>query len=269
MRWMHLFIIVLMNTAYAGEMWTTNDFNAIEESAYGLDENSLVLFDVDATLIVPDDAILKPKGKELFNHLIARCTERDLFRDIRMKAPHSLVDDRSIYFVQKLQERKIPVIALTAAPAKIRGHDQPGDWRVDELKRYGFDFSPAFPSLHFLELPKNAQQQYVPLFKSGVLYSSFHPKGDILTAFMQQLNLKPNRVLFVDDELGHVQSVVAALDEQGISCIGVHYTAANEAPCDLNVEQAHFQIDYFIEHDIWLGDQESRKFLLIKNVINK
>lgn len=240
---------------------TTSDFGHIEQEIHALDQNCLVLFDVDATLIVPDDAILKPKGKALFNELIAGHTDRDLFRDIRMKAPHSLVDHRSISFVQCLRLQKIPVIAFTAAPAKVRGSAPPGEWRVDELKRYGFDFRHSFPQCHFLELPKDAHQPHSPLFKSGVLYSSFHAKGDILLAFLKALGWNPKKVIFVDDELVHVQSVVASLETYGIPCTGIHYTAANEFPCDLNLEIARFQIHYFIEHDLWLGDEECKKLL--------
>ena len=55
-----------------------------------------------------------------------------------------------------------------------------------------------------------------------------------------------------------------ALDKQGIPCVGIHYTAANEDSCELNLEIARFQINYFIENDIWLGDKESQKLLKIK-----
>lgn len=261
MRLIYICIILTINSLFAGEIITTNDFGLIENEARKLDGDSLLLFDVDATLIVPNDALLKPKWKEFFEQLVAPYTDRDLFREIRMKAPHDLVDDRSINLVQNLQQNKIPVIAFTAAPSKVRGVEEPGVWRVDELQRYGFDFSLAFPNLNFVELPKKATQQYFPLFKSGVLYSSFHSKGDILILFLQQIGLKPKKVIFVDDELKHVQSVVTSLDQQGIPCIGIHYTAANEVSCDLNEEHVRFQINYFIEHDVWLGDKESKQLL--------
>lgn len=99
------------------------------------------------------------------------------------------------------------------------------------------------------------------LFKSGVLFSSFHLKGDILIMFLQKLKLVPKKVIFIDDEFEHVQSVVTCLDKQGISCLGIHYTAANEAPCDLDSEQARLQINYFIEYDIWLSDKDSKQLL--------
>lgn len=185
MRIVYIFIILTINSLCAGEIITTNDFAIIAKEANKLDRDSLILFDVDATLIVPNDLLLKPKGKDLFEQLIASYTERDLFREIRMKAPHSLVDDRSINLVQYLQQ--IPVVAFTTAPSTVREVEEPGVWRVDELQRYGFDFSPAFPNSNFVELAKALIQHHFPLFKSGVLYSSFHPKGDILIVFLRQI----------------------------------------------------------------------------------
>lgn len=225
MRSIWFSFIFSFSSLHAGII-STSDFDCIEKECAQLGKNSLILFDVDATLILPDDVLLKPQGKELFKHLIEGYTDRDLFREIRLKASHSLVDSRSIGFIHKLQEREVPVIAFTAAPAKIKGSVEPGIWRVNELKGYGFDFSFSFPC-DSLELPKNPNQRHFPFFKRGVLYSSLHSKGDILIAFLEKLDLKPDKIIFIDDELEYVQSVVSCLKKEGIDCLGIHYTAAN------------------------------------------
>ncbi|SRR5581483_109313 len=265
MHWILCFLVFVASLE-AGEIFTTSDFARIEEVVENLDCHSIVLFDVDATLIVPDDAILRPQGKDLFELLIDGHDDRDLFRDIRLQASHSLVDARSTSLVQRLQKRKVPVIAYTAAPAKIRGMHQLGNWRIDELKSHGFDFSCSFADCKVLELPKSTGQSHFPMFKSGVLFSSFHPKGDVLILFLQKMGLNPKRIIFVDDELRHVQSVVKSLERHGIACLGIHYTAAIEAPCELNPEQAAFQVNYFINKDVWLSDIESRNYQNISNL---
>ena len=129
----------------------------------------------------------------------------------------------------------------------------------DFLRFYVAAANPSFPHCHYLEIPKSADQTHFPLFKSGVLFSSFHPKGDVLVAFLESLQLHPNKVIFVDDEMEHVHSVVTSLDKQGIACLGIHYTAANETSCELNSEHARFQVNHFIEHDIWLSDAEAKE----------
>ncbi len=261
MRRACFFAIFIIRVVYAGEIITTNDFGDIERECQTLNPNSLALFDVDATLIVPDDAILQPKAKVLFEELVSVYTDRDLFREIRMKAPHSLVDGRSVGFVRKLQQQKVPVIALTAAPAKIKGSECPGNWRVDELRRFGFDFQGAFPQSNCIVLPKSDRFEHFPMFKMGVLYSSFHAKGDTLIIFLQVLNVRPEKVIFVDDELRHVKSVVSCLDKVGIPCVGIHYVTANEAPCELNPELGLFQIEHFVKNDLWINDKEGQDIL--------
>ena len=80
-------------------------------------------------------------------------------------------------------------------------------------------------------------------------------------AFLQVLGLFPKKVIFIDDERIHVESVVNSLAQQGIDCIGIHYTAVDNVPCVLNLEQARYQINYFIDHEIWLSDKECKEHI--------
>lgn len=239
------------------EIIVTNDFSVVEKEAASLNEKSLILFDVDGTLIVPVDAILQFQSGEKFKELVSVHADLDLFRDIRMYADHELVDPRCRTLISHLQKKKIPMIAFTAAPSMLRRGGEPGVWRVEELRRYGFDFSASFP-LQYMEFPKAADQKYFPLFKDGVLYSSFQKKGPVLIQFLQKLGCRPEKVVFVDDELPQVQSVVACLKALDIPCIGIHYTTAHEIPSDLNLEWAAFQIRHFVTHNVWLGDKDAR-----------
>lgn len=257
MKWILLFATFLFFPALqSNEIIMTDSLSEVEEMLDQFDCNSLVLFDVDGTLITADDAILKHHRRPLFKKLIDGHPDRDLFRDIYLKAPHSLVEPASLALIQKLQERKIPTLAFTAAPSKARHPGPLGEWRVEELKRFGFDFSSAFPHHHTIELPKKEDQIFHPLFKSGVLFSSLHSKGEILIHFLEKIEFFPNKVLFIDDELEYVQSVVDSLTMAGIACIGIHYTAAMKEPSHLNLDIARFQVDFFLENDIWLTDQE-------------
>lgn len=238
------------------EIIVTNDFSIVEKEAADLTQNSLVLFDVDGTLIVPVDAILQFKAGEIFRELVLTYADLDLFRDIRIDASHVLVDNKSLGLISHIQQKKIPVIAFTAAPSTVRAGGEPGTWRVEELKRHAFDFSLAFPTHPLMEFPKDSTKQHHPLFKEGVLYTSFQKKGPILLQFLKQLDFTPDKVVFVDDELPQVQSVVRCLKELGIPCVGIHYTKAHEIKPNLDIEKAKLQIHHFVKHQVWLGDRE-------------
>lgn len=264
MRWLYLSFLLVVTSLHAGQIVTTSDFGRIEEEIKKLDEQSLVLFDVDGTLIEPDDAILKYTARPYFYSLLIAHDEKDYFREIRLKAPHTVVDVRSIALIKELQEKNIPVLAFTAAPAKIREEGLPGEWRINELKQHGFLFTSPFPGCDFLELPKYPINPYFPIYNSGILFSSLHSKGDILITFLDMIDFKPNKVVFVDDELMQVYSVVATLEAFGIDCIGFHYTATINPPANFDPVRGYLQVKYFIDHAIWLSDDDGQLAQLLK-----
>ena len=177
-----------------------------------------------------------------------------MFRDIHLQAPHSLVDSASISLSRQLG--KGIATSFTAAPSTASYPGEPGDWRIHELLRFGFDFRSAFPDHPILHIPKAPDQIFSPLFKSGILFSSLHSKGDILIHFSEKVGFTPNRVIFIDDFIEYIHSVGdALLDQMEIEFIGVSCTASQEVPSHLNLELARFQVSYFLENEIWLDDK--------------
>jgi len=239
-----------------GEILETNDFGLIEREADRLDSNSLIVFDVDDTLITPKDAILHCRRGDVLKGLIPECPGRNLFREILVKAPHSIVDERSRSLMQRLQEKNIPALAFTAARPRVKRGDPPCDWRIRELKYHGFDFGSSFPDCEYLELLKESNAVQIPMYKQGVLFSAFHPKGLVLVRFLEAIGFFPTKVIFVDDDLKNVKSVVEELEKVGIACLGVHYTAARDFAAPFDPEWAEFQINHFLRHDEWLSDEQ-------------
>src|SRR5579871_3306955 len=119
------------------QIYTTSNLDCIEKELETLDSDSLVLFDVDSTLIIPDDAILRPSNENFLKKLLGGNYVQNLptglryiFREILLNATHSLVDNDSISCIQRLQERGVPVIAFTAAPrGKVGEIASVADWR--------------------------------------------------------------------------------------------------------------------------------------------
>lgn len=239
----------------ASHIIVTNDFALIQEACSQLNRDALVLFDVDATLIVPNDALLKPSNKQFLKELLPSHPNRNLFREIHMQANHSLVDSQSVAYIEHLQQQT-PVIAFTLAEADPKNSGNMGQWRVLELKRFGFDFSSAFPSCAALKLPKSPHKRQAPFYTLGVLYTSLHPKSDVLKHFFEHLQWTPSKVVYIDDDITHINAVAAYLDQVGIPCIAIHYTAA-EAAYPYNHAVGAFQINHFLTHGIWLSDQEA------------
>ncbi|PIS00703.1 MAG: hypothetical protein COT84_06125 [Chlamydiae bacterium CG10_big_fil_rev_8_21_14_0_10_35_9] len=245
---------------------STNNFAYIEEIIEKeADENTLVLWDVDQTLITPKDAILKPKWNKLLDQLMGgkkvikdeSGNKRYIFREILMHAEHSLLDNGLPSFVEKLQKKGIPTIAFTAAPGgKIGEVDSFIDWRIDELKKFGFDFSHSFPDTQLLNLPKDEDKEFPPVYKSGVLITSLHDKGPVLTNFFAQLGWTPKKVIFIDDQESNIESVASSLDGQ-VQTIGIEFTGAADLPSKVDESVGKYQVDHFQETGEWISQNQA------------
>jgi|GEM_PF-961299 hypothetical protein len=259
-----IFCLSCISQANAFQCFSTSDFNEIELLVKEADQDTLVLWDVDQTLLTPNDPILKPKWEKLLDQWLGgkkfifdrSGKKRYIFREILMSAPHSVLDHDSPSLIKNLQKKQIPVIAFSAAVGgKIGKTDSFIDWRIEELKRFDFDFSSSFSHIDTLTLPKDSYNEFPPIYKSGVLLTSLHDKGPVLIDFFEAIQWTPKKVIFIDDQMANIESVAQSLGEE-IEVIGIYYTAASELPCELNEEKAHFQVEHFLKTGQWLPSVE-------------
>ncbi len=251
----------------ASEILKTSDWNFIEKLLEDADKETLVLFDVDQTLITPNDPILKPKWEKYLDQLLGgkkvavneHGEKRYIFREILMKAPHSVINNKSIDFIEKKQREEIPVIAFTAAPGgKIGKVESFIDWRVDELQKFGFQFGIGnkLSDIGTLKLAKDPSLEFPPIYKSGVLITSLHDKGPVLMSFFKEINWIPKKVIFIDDKMHNLKSVAQSLEGR-TKVLGIHYTGANDLPCDLDENIAKKQVSHFLETGKWVSQSKA------------
>lgn len=235
------------------------------------DEETFVLFDVDHTLIVPKDLLMRPSGDSpIWNKYIPLTIKnpdivppgkypKDYFLStIFTVAEFEMVDSRLLQIISSLQEREIKTIAFT------KMHSGPfgvipaiEDWRAKQLKQHGIDFSPAFPHLKELSIPSSKQSEKPSVFKHGVLFCNGKEKGPVLSAFLESLNWKPQRIIFIDDRTDYLQTVEEALTETGIEFIGFHYTFLEDNPRPVDEKLAFLQLMHLAKTGAWLSDSEA------------
>lgn len=236
------------------------------------DENTLFLFDVDHTLIMPKDVIQRAAHADIRNKII-----RDTFDEAEIFDKFSdtyfvsifynvreamLVEDETPALVRSLQERKIPVLALTAAPGEKYGIiESLSDWRVRELKRFGFNFKKTAPSKEIILFSKNQDKPSRPLFKKGILFTANHPKGEVLANYLELIKWKPNKIVFVDDHIKFIASVEESASQLGIEFVGIHYRAIDKKKGRLNENVARLQYHYLAKNREWLSDKKAEEIL--------
>lgn len=161
----------------------------IEQELQAADQTSLVVFDIDNVLLMTTD------------HCEARFTSQFI-----------PVENKTVAIVKNLQERHVPVIALTASGTTF----EICRWRIGNLQQIGLDLSGSFLSQEFCLDQFYYFYGCCPVFSQGILCAGRVPKGQALTAFLDKVEWKPSKVIFIDDLYLNCMHVYAQLVSCGI-----------------------------------------------------
>lgn len=255
-----------------GDIFEVNDLSRFEHEVINLQQDSLIIFDIDYTLLTPKDSVLKPCGRSLRKKYLYKLDpkEREFLQSIiALTSGEELVDKRSTSLIRELQKHAIPVIALTALETGEYGMIKNlEEWRLSQLRKFSIDFSSSFqqpaPLILLEDTPCNG---HFPLFQDGVLFTNHVSKGSVLAAFLEKINWKPTTIVFIDDSFEQIKCVESTANSLGIAFIGFHYTAEKNATCDLKMGE--FQFQYLLENAKWLTDTEAKKMLQEVNQIKE
>ncbi|MCB1213208.1 MAG: DUF2608 domain-containing protein [Chlamydiia bacterium] len=270
--WTAWICTLLVTASLIGAIHEIEELAPFEAHAVELTPHSLILFDVDHTLITLSDAILNPAAKHVLKKIIADLEFKNesgfaerkevALSQLVLQAEWKLVDQRSPILLNKLHKRSIPYLAITAFDGGRCGEIPSGaTWRFNHLKELGLNFSYTFPELQTGFFPQDPPGEGVPIYDSGIIYTSRHSKGVVLGNVLDWMNWKPNHVLMIDDRLDFLQAVESTLVERGIPFDGYHYRAVERNAPSVDLEVARLQMRTIYEKGVWLSDCEAREIL--------
>ncbi len=174
-----------------------------------------------------------------------------------------LIDSSAPRLVNKLENRGVKTIALTAArTGKFGVIENAEDWRLKILKQFNLDFSKSFPKNQIIYFGDGAKKENdYSLFKDGVLFlgDEKSTKGALLVQFLDKVQWKPKKVIFIDDKMSHLSSLENALNEAKIPFQGYQYKGVEKLPGELNEQIAEVQFTYLRKDHKWLSDSEAKK----------
>ncbi len=257
------------------------------------DQQTLVIFDVDDTLTRPTDTALQflwqpnafskedtnfivPLTMKLKEHLAkmgpeaAEIAAKKIWSNHLLKSSFIPVEPVIVGMVKQLQERGVKVIALTACRPGERGYIKALEkWRFEELKKVAIDFSASFPCDSMIFENLSNEEGYVPMFYRGILMATAAPdnsKGRVLATFLDRVGWTPKKVIFFDDGKHNVESVVNAMHDRGIQCIGYWYRATMRQQPKLKRDVVQIQFDYLINHGQVLSEDEAAAIIRKKYI---
>lgn len=247
---------------------TVKNFNLLEKEIPNIDENTLVVFDIDETLLTRKDKLLRTP---LVTTKYAKMVPKDKFFPAFSRAfkdgEFELADKRLPGIFKRIKDTSAKVIALTNVISGSLGViESYPDFRVRECAQFGFDFSDSFPNIRTLEIPTPQQtlNGKFPLFKNGIICTNGVSKEIVLMAFLHQIKWKPKKVIFIDDLKEYVEKIGDAMKKENIDFLGLHYVKHKDRSKDVNEKVSDIQFKYLTEKDIWLSDEQATKLLQSK-----
>lgn len=141
------------------------------------------------------------------------------------------LEEDSIASLSALQNKDVVIMGLT--------HRQPSvaESTLRQVSSLGFNFQKTAPSNETFVVPSATPT----LYQQGILFvGDYNKKNDIFIPFLELINKKPKKVVFIDDKLKNVEEL-EQLTNLGIEYIGVHYTAVENGTPIYQREIAEFQ----------------------------
>lgn len=257
----------------------TEEWRVIDELCAQLDETTLAIWDVDGTLIVPEETLFYPQNltydkqgkiveameagqrKAIKDSQFVHAKWYEVWRTL----PFKLMDEQVPHTLKLLQQREISSIALTLLLVCTYDGKDFVQWRVNQLKAFGIDFSQAFAHFPYLKLEeilhasgvKESLEDWIfaPVFKDGVLLTHHWPKGECLQLFLNRLSYKPKKIFFVDDLESNILSVGDTCKHMGIDYQGVHYKGYMKLENPWTEEKAREKWQHFFKLGRWKLDK--------------
>lgn len=267
-----LLLILLHNISVFSSVQEINSFNEAQDGLNQSDEDTLVVFDIDYTLITPKDACLQNWFDETEHgkHLIyerekylscqnnAQSYRQMILSQRLLACQMDCVESQVPHIIKRLQERRVRVIALTHSPTSSFGNiNGMHKLRRSQLAQVGIDFdSKFFPKKIFFIMNTGTKK---PLFYRGILMTDLVDKGLVLGCFLDILKRKPRKIIFFDDRRCNVYSVVYAAMQKNISCNGFICKAAEQRPKVFDSEVTTIQNQFLT----YLGEYKSEEEIRI------
>lgn len=189
-----------------------------------LNEEILVIFDIDNTL---GESCWELGGHRWYQYMVAKKMKEGLSEKDAEKAIFSVIHRIMNYTSMRTIEDSTPTIIKELQAAGIRTLVATGrserliETTLAQFEDINVDFSNIWPEFH-TQIDVGTER---PIhFKNGILFCGPNKKGIAVSQFLKLHNIKPKKIIFIDDLSTYVHEFEHTMKQEGIECVVLHYT---------------------------------------------
>jgi len=254
----------LSNLAFA-EIIYLRSIDKLKPIFQQIDENTLVLLDVDDTLITPKSNLFRYKNNPhrfLIDELKKNQHQYPKFDNIlsqwRLQRKIQLVSEEWPSLIEEAKNAGAFVFALTQMDTGSLGAISSMEtWRYQELRDNNIHFSNSFGNSENKILKKDKRGYAV--FHKGIIMTGPFSKVEMLELLLQEMN--PDKIICVDDREDHITNLNAFASQKGIAFTGIVFKAAEDIQGTPHPDIVAIQKKYLVEEAKWLEDDMAEEIL--------
>ncbi len=226
-----------------------------------IDQNTLVLIDIDDTLINTTSMLGNTSwwnyfvSKILNAHLPlekVRPQINEVIQKILQRIPMELVETDSADIIKKLQLQGTLALALTGRSRKSDYIKDADLCTHEHLAQVGIDFTQT-------AIPKHMKDKVCHFFSYGIIFTDYQDKGPFLKDFIGTMGFYPEKIVFIDDQLNQIKSVENAMASLRIPTVGFRYGRLDNLHKQFDPLLVNIQLEALIRKDWVLSDEEALK----------
>lgn len=177
--------------------------------------------------------------------------ESILWKTVQPSVKVQNVDPKAPLILEEIQNKGFLIFGLTA-----RCPDEE-DYTIKQLLSIGINLNKLKSQFSFECLGKEIKRSS---YKEGILFGTpFNKKSQILFKFLDENKIYPERIIFIDDKLSHLEDLSKACNERGVSFFGIRFSGADTYVKSFNHQIADIQWTVF---PTLISDQQSEQILI-------
>lgn len=267
-----LFIALLLDLAYAKMISTYSvDSSTMDNLLEKIGENSLVLINIDDTIITPKSLMFRYNSpyRAFIGELEALNKYQpgieSLIATLILQRQVMLVEPGWPKFIDKLKSKGALVFGLTkmnSVTTKIKNFDE---WQYQQLVSLDVQFTNEVNKQESFKFDE--QNKWAPVFYKGVIYTSYVSKESTLRQFLNITNISPRNIVVIDyrkSDLNNIDKFFRTLD---LDCFAVQYLGYEELQGVPDNKLVQLQKDSLLKNGKWLEDDAAKKLLDPNNLL--
>lgn len=239
----------------------TKNFKVIYDRLMACGPDSLILIDVDNTIITPKAAIFRTGSpyRNLLDDIKAgkypNIDSKQIVSKWRKDRKVLLVDADWPTLIKQVCSQSIPIFAFTQMNTGPYGIIESIErWRYEELKSMNIVFAESFVGHTQITLIHPASEAIdAAVFYKGIFFTGDYSKKVVFPKILKLYS--PKEVIFIDDLSEHIMGVQEVCRELNIPYTGIIFRGVDRIKGNFNKDIALAQKDSLLRFGKWLEDE--------------